>query len=76
MGSGCVTAFRLLWCALIVLATVGVIRTDVEIDALSTVAIGFMLLINLPMLALLGHHAMRCYKDYIRRLDAGELDRR
>ncbi len=76
MGSGCVTTFRLLWCALIVLATVGVIRTDVEIDALSTVAIGFMLLINLPMLALLGHHAMRCYKDYIRRLDAGELDRR
>lgn len=76
MGTRGVTAFRVTWCGLIVLATVGLIRTDVEIDALSTVAMGFMLLINLPLLVLLGHHAMRSYKDYIKRLDAREIDRR
>lgn len=76
MGTGGVTAFRVIWCGLIVLATVGLIRTDVEIDSLSTVAMGFMLLINLPLLVLLGHHAMRSYKDYIARLDAEQIDRR
>jgi alanine or glycine:cation symporter, AGCS family len=76
MGTGGVTAFRVIWCGLIVLATVGLIRTDVEIDSLSTVAMGFMLFINLPLLVLLGHHAMRSYRDYIQRLDAKEIDRR
>jgi AGCS family alanine or glycine:cation symporter len=32
-----------------------------------------MLWVNIPMLWFLGHEAMAAYRDYIRRLNAGEM---
>ena len=63
-GDRPVLAFRLVWCLLIVVATVGVVRTDAELDTLSTVAIGFMLAINLPLMLLLAHKAIAAQRSY------------
>lgn len=74
-GAGAVRPFRMLWCLLILITCLGFIRTDVELDTLSTIALGFMLIINLPMMVALGPVAMRAYKDYCRRLGAPADDR-
>ena len=63
-GDRPVLTFRLVWCLLIVVATVGVVRTDAELDTLSTVAIGFMLAINLPLMLLLAHKAIAAQRSY------------
>jgi alanine or glycine:cation symporter, AGCS family len=75
LGPRAVIPFRVLWCLLVLVTCLGLIRTDVELDALSTVALGFMLMINLPTMVLLGSVGMRAYRDYFRRLDAQAIDR-
>ena len=40
------------------------VRTDAELDTLSTVAIGFMLAINLPLMLLLAHKAIAAQRSY------------
>ncbi|HEX4871596.1 MAG TPA: amino acid carrier protein [Nevskiaceae bacterium] len=66
-GARSVTPYRVVWCGLIVVTCLGFIRTDAEIDTLSTVALGFMLAVNLPVMLLLGPQAMRAWHDYFRR---------
>lgn len=72
-GQRWVLPYRVLWCALIFATCLGYIRTDSDIDTISTVALGFMLAVNLPTMILLGPQAMRAYHDYFRRLKSGEL---
>ncbi|MFP5306658.1 MAG: alanine/glycine:cation symporter family protein [Gammaproteobacteria bacterium] len=67
VGGRWVLPYRLLWCVLIFVTCLGFIRTDAELDTVSTVALGFMLAVNLPMMVILGHKAMRAYHDYFRR---------
>ncbi len=72
-GSRWVMPYRLLWCVLIFATCLGYIRTDAEVDTLSTVALGFMLAINLPVMMVLGPKAMRAWHDYFRRLRSGQI---
>ncbi|TJY59361.1 alanine:cation symporter family protein [Sinimarinibacterium sp. CAU 1509] len=72
-GERWVKPYRLVWCVLIFVTCLGFIRTDVELDTVSTVALGFMLAINLPTMLLLGYKAMHAYRSYFQRLDAGTL---
>lgn len=72
-GSRWVTAYRLLWCVLIFITCLGFIRTDAEIDTISTVALGFMLAINLPIMLVLGPRAMRAWHNYFGRLREGSI---
>ena len=74
-GAGAVTIYRWLWCFAAAAACFGFIRTSVELDAISTVGMGFMYLVNLPLMLLLGSRAMKAYKDYFRRLKLGEIRR-
>jgi AGCS family alanine or glycine:cation symporter len=74
-GAGAVTIYRWLWCFAAAAACFGFIRTSVELDAISTVGMGFMYLVNLPLMLLLGSRAMSAYKDYFRRLKLGEIRR-
>jgi len=74
-GKASVKPFRFVWVALILVTCSGFITTAEQIDALSTVTLGFMLAINLPMMMVLGPRAMRAYHDYFRRLRAGEIRR-
>ena len=70
-GDKPVMTYRLLWCLLIVVATVGVVRTDAQLDTLSTVAIGFMLIVNLPLMVLLAHKALAAQREYFEQLRDG-----
>jgi AGCS family alanine or glycine:cation symporter len=73
LGNAWVMPYRIVWCGVIAVTCLGFIRTDAEIDTLSTVALGFMLAINLPTMVLLGSKAMAAQRDYFRRLKRGEL---
>jgi AGCS family alanine or glycine:cation symporter len=73
VGERWIRPYRWLWCALIFVACLGFIRTDYELDTISTVALGFMLAINLPTMVILGSKAMRAWHDYFRRLKAGNI---
>ena len=70
-----VLAYRVIWCAIVAVTCLGFIRTSQQIDTLSTVAMGFMLAINLPIMLLLGTRAMGAWHDYFRRLKRGEIAR-
>jgi len=70
-----VRLYRLLWCCAAAAATFGFIQTSVQLDAISTVGMGFMYAINLPLMLVLGGRAMRAYHDYFRRLKAGKIAR-
>ena len=70
-GARPVMIYRLLWCLLIVVATIGVVRTDAQLDTLSTVAIGFMLIVNLPLMILLAHKALAAQREYFQQLRDG-----
>jgi AGCS family alanine or glycine:cation symporter len=74
-GSRWITPYRWLWCAAAALACFGFIKTSGQLDALSTVGMGFMYLVNLPLMLALGAQAMRAYRDYFRRLDRGQIRR-
>ncbi|MGE0386287.1 MAG: alanine/glycine:cation symporter family protein [Gammaproteobacteria bacterium] len=65
--------FKLLYCALAVVATMGFLKTDAQLDNLSGLGTGLMLFVNIPVMWLLGRRAMAAYTDYIRRLDAGRM---
>jgi AGCS family alanine or glycine:cation symporter len=65
--------FKLLYCALAVVATLGFLKTDAQLDNLSGFGTGLMLFVNIPVMWLLGRRAMTAYRDYVRRLDAGEM---
>lgn len=75
LGSRWVTPYRWLWCIAAAAACSGFIKTSVELDTLSTIGMGFMYAINLPLMLLLGSRAMRAYHDYFARLRAGVLKR-
>jgi AGCS family alanine or glycine:cation symporter len=74
-GQRMVMPYRVVYCALI-MVSVQLIRTEAELDLFSTFGTGVMLWANIPIMLIFGPMAMRAYRDYIRRLDAGEMDLR
>ncbi len=73
LGERAVTAYKLVYCVLIVIATLGFITTDKQLDNLSGIGAGLMLLVSLPIIWIFSSQAMRVYKNYIRRLDTGDM---
>ncbi len=72
-GERAVTAFKLLYCLLPLIATSGFLRTDAQLDNLSGLGTALMLWVNIPLLWFLGHEAMAAYRDYLCRLRSGEM---
>lgn len=72
-GKRGVMPYKLIYCALIIVATLGFIQTDTELDNLTGLGTGVMLIANLPIMLLLGYQAMRAYHNYIDRLKRGEI---
>ncbi len=72
-GAKGVMPYRLIYCALILVATAGVVRTDQELDNLTALGTGVMLWANIPIMLIFGYQAMRAYKAYTGRLRRGEL---
>jgi AGCS family alanine or glycine:cation symporter len=75
-GERWLTPFKLLYCSLAIVSTMGFLKTDAQLDNLSGLGTGLMLFVNIPVMWFLGRRAMNAYADYMRRLDAGEMARR
>ncbi len=72
-GEKSVFAYKIIYCLLIVVATLGFIKTDADLDNITGVGTAVMLFANIPICWFFGHHAMKAYKDYIARLKSGRL---
>jgi AGCS family alanine or glycine:cation symporter len=72
-GERAVLAYKFVFCMLIILATVGLVQTDRELDNLTGIGTGVMLFANLPIIWIFSRQAMAAYRDYISRLDTGQV---
>ncbi len=66
-GAAHILPLRILWCAAAALACAGWLNTSAQLDSISSIGMGFMFAINLPMMLFLGARAMRAWHDYFRR---------
>lgn len=73
-GDRSVLPYRLFYCGCLILATVGFLKTDAELDTFTALGTGCMLVVNLPICLIFGRQTMAAYHEYGRRLKAGEMD--
>ncbi|MCA9294820.1 MAG: alanine:cation symporter family protein, partial [Phycisphaerales bacterium] len=71
LGKKSIMPYRLIYCALILVACAGFIRTDKELDELTALGTGVMLWANIPIMLIFGAVAMGAYKNYFARMKAG-----
>ena len=69
-----VLPYKVIYCVLILVATLGIIETDADLDNLTGFGTGVMLWVNVPIIWIFGSQAMRAYHDYIHRLKTGRMD--
>jgi AGCS family alanine or glycine:cation symporter len=72
-GEKSVFGYKIVYCALIIIATLGFVKTDTDLDNVTGIGTGVMVLANIPICWLLGYQAMRAYKEYIGRLKSGRM---
>ena len=70
-GEKPVLAYKLIYCVLIVIATLGFVKTDADLDNVIGIGTGVIMFANIPIIWMFGSQAMVAYKDYIRRLKSG-----
>lgn len=74
-GENWVVPYRLVYCALIMVACVPwLMRTNEELDALTNLGTGVMLWANIPIMLIFSGRAMKAYHDYMRDLKAGKFN--
>lgn len=74
-GERAVPYYKYLFCGLIIVATLGLIETATELNNFSTLGLGVMLWVNIPIMWVFGFVAMRTYHKYIRELKSGSMER-
>ncbi len=72
-GEKAVKGYKIAYCLLIVIATLGFIKTDADLDNLTGVGTAVILFANIPICWFFGYQAIRAYKDYIVRLKSGRM---
>jgi AGCS family alanine or glycine:cation symporter len=72
-GDKLVLPYKIVYCLLIIIATLGIIKTDADLDNITGVGTAVMVFGNLPICWLFGYQAMKAYKDYIARLKSGRM---
>jgi AGCS family alanine or glycine:cation symporter len=73
-GEKSVLGYKIVYCILIVVATLGFIKTDADLDNMTGVGTAVMLFANIPIMWFFGHQAMKAYKEYIARLKSGSME--
>jgi AGCS family alanine or glycine:cation symporter len=72
-GERAVLPYKIIYCTLTVVATLGFLETDAQLDNLTGTGTGVMLFVNVPIMWLFGRQAMIAYKDYFDRYKAGRM---
>ena len=73
-GERAVVPYRIVYCLLIAVATLGFIRTDAELNNFTNLGTGLMLWANIPLMLIFGSLAMKAYHEYGKKLKSGEFD--
>ena len=73
-GEKVVLPYKYVYCLLIVIASLPLIKTDAQLDNLTALGTGLMLWVNIPIMLIFGAQAMRAYHSYMGRLKSGEFD--
>jgi alanine or glycine:cation symporter, AGCS family len=73
MGSKSAMPYRLIYCSLTFLATLGHIKTGSDLDNMTGIGLGIIIYANLPICWIFGYQAIRAYKEYIGRLKRGQM---
>jgi AGCS family alanine or glycine:cation symporter len=72
-GEKSVLTYKIVYCMLIIIATLGFVKTDADLDNVLSFGTGVMVIANIPICWLFGYQAMRAYKEYIGRLKSGRM---
>jgi AGCS family alanine or glycine:cation symporter len=72
-GDKAVLPYKIIFCALTIVATMDFIKTDAQLDNLTGIGTGVMLFVNVPIMWLLGSQAMLAYNDYVKRFKTGRI---
>ncbi len=73
-GRRWVTPYKYVYCLLIIVAAIPwLVSTEKQLDVLTGLGTGVMLLANIPIMLIFGHQAMKAYHRYMARLKAGEF---
>ena len=72
-GDKGVLPFQIFFCLLVVLATLGHIQTDTDLDNVTGIGLGVMVWANIPITLIFGYQAMRENQNYVRRLKTGRM---
>lgn len=74
---GAILLYKLIYCGLIIFACVGLqwgfFETEEQLDLWTTIGLGVMLWVNIPIMLIFGAQTMKAYHNYIRRLKSGEM---
>jgi AGCS family alanine or glycine:cation symporter len=74
LGEKSVLIYKVVFCSLIVVATLGLIETDRALDNLTSFGTGVAVLANVPIMLIFGNQAMRAYRNYFKRMKAGQAE--
>ena len=73
-GDKAVLPYKLVYLGFVLVACwPGLVTTSREIDVLSALGLGVMLVVNIPLMLIFGPQAMRAYHDYFRREKQGPM---
>lgn len=72
-GEKPVLAYKIVYCVLVFVATLGFIESAADLDNFTGVGTGVLVCANIPICWFFGYQAMRAYKDYIARLKTGRM---
>jgi len=72
-GNKAAMPYRIVYCSLTFIATLGHIKTSADLDNMTGIGLGIIIYANLPICWIFGYQAMRAYKDYIQRLKDGRM---
>jgi AGCS family alanine or glycine:cation symporter len=65
LGEKGINSFRLIYCLLIFVSTLGFIETSIDLDNLSGIGLGIIVYANLPICWIFGYQAIKAYKQYV-----------
>ena len=72
-GDRTLFGFKVVYCMLIIVATLGFIQSDTDLDNIIGVGTGVLVIANIPICWIFGYQAMRAYKEYVGRLKSGRM---
>ena len=72
-GEKAILPYKIIFCALVIVASMGFLKTSTELDNVTGVGTAVMLWANVPIIWLLGSQAMLAYRNYVHRLTTGRM---